>query len=164
MKLNRLAVTFAALVCVSTAAIRVVADSAPTHPFDPNLGAIRASGSWRGTTFILVTGEGRGVALPALVDVPYGSDANTVPPPDYGPKGFWMEIDPGKYTLIAAAPDKRKAQVNFEVGKGQEIWLRADLEPQKSKFAVSEPLDQKTGPTWSKRDLIPVLQKLRWRQ
>lgn len=162
--LNRTIPVICALVAlVAVGAPRSSAgDPAADVPFNPAFGAIRASGSWKQTTFVLITEDGRGVALPPLTSVPYGSDANTVDPPDYGPRGFWKEVKPGKYTLIAVAPGKSLARASFEVEAGQEVWLNARLDEGQSKIAVSEPLNQKTGSTWSKATLAKV--KVRWRE
>ena len=128
---------------------------------DPALGAIRVSSDWQQTTFILLTEDDRTVVeIPTPIDLPYGSAAGWAPPPGYGPKGFWMELRPGRYTIMAGAPGKKLAQATLEVKTGKEIWLNAKLEGDQSKIRVSEPLE-KIGPTWSKQELIKVKVKYR---
>ena len=127
------------------------AERAEAARMDPALGAIRVSADWKQTVFVLTTERERTVvATPAPIALPHGIDGNWEPPPEYGPVGFWMELKPGRYELIAANPGKQLARAVVEVTAGKEVWLNAKLEPDQSRIRMTQPLD-KIGPTLTKK-------------
>ena len=118
---------------------------------DPALGAIRVSAEWKQTVFVLVSERDQTVvATPAPAALLYGSDANWEPPPGYGLVGFWMELKPGRYELIAASPGKQLARTAVDVTADKEVWLNAKLTAEQSRIRISQPLE-KIGPTLSKQ-------------
>lgn len=129
---------------------------------DPALGAIRVSSDWKKSVVLLVTEQERTmVELPELVDVPYGSDANWVPPEGYGKVGLWTELPPGRYVLIVASPGKQLVETGVDIIAGKEVWVNADLKPTASRINVSHPVD-KIGPTWHKPELLKA--NIKWRE
>lgn len=128
---------------------------------DPALGAIRVSSDWQQTVFVLATERERTVVeTPAPNSIPYGRDVDWKPPAGYGPVGFWTELKPGRYELIAASPGRQLAQATVEVTAGSEVWLNVKLEAAQSRIRISEPL-VKVGPTWSKQELSKLDVKYR---
>jgi len=134
---------------------------ADVQPLDPTLGAIRVSADWKQTVFVVVTEHERTVmATPAPISLPYGREAGWKPPEGYGPVGFWTELKPGRYELLAASPGTQLAQATLEVTAGKELWLNAKLQADRSNIRISQPLE-KIGPTWSKQELTKVKVKYR---
>lgn len=107
--------------------------------FDPALGAIAGTSKWEETTFVILAADGeRVVAIPKTEPQPYGSTEGFTPPPGFGPRMFFVEFKPGKYEVLAAAPDKRLARKTIEVSAGKMTFLWATLEEERSELKVDD--------------------------